>query len=186
MDGGGAPSPLLTCAPVPGAARRGAGRGQRGPQMKLCCSRDGAVVTSSPSGRRGPGFDPAARAVARRALQPPARPRARGLGCRLPGCAPSAPGRSGRPSARSGPLSGKGLPQPGRVGAEEVQTSLSSALGGGVGVRGAQRAEAPGETHSAHKQSRGGGRGESFAVWCCPARRSCQKAECSRVLPNNA
>ncbi|XP_078303844.1 uncharacterized protein LOC144616581 [Panthera onca] len=84
----GAPGPRLTCTLDPGAARRGAGRWAQASaarRLKLCCSRDGAVVTSSRSGRRGPGCDPAARAVARRALQPPARPPAPPALAR-PGC----------------------------------------------------------------------------------------------------
>lgn len=60
---------------IPGQLRGGAGRNSSATsRLKLCCSRDGAVVTSSPSRRRGPGCDPAARAAARRALQPPAPP----------------------------------------------------------------------------------------------------------------
>lgn len=68
-----------------GSRGRSEGRGaqaSKARRLKLCCSRDGAVVTSSLNGWRGPGRDPAARAVARRALQPPAPPALRALGCR--------------------------------------------------------------------------------------------------------
>lgn len=104
----GAPSPRLTCALDPGAAGRGAGCGAQASaarRLKLCCSRDGAVVTSSRSGRRGPACDPAARAVARRALQRPARApalRAPGgpgadSGSARAGLRGAAGGRGGRP-----------------------------------------------------------------------------------------
>lgn len=69
------------------------GRGAQGSaarRLKLCCSRDGAVVTSSRSRLRGPGCDPATRAAARRALQPPASApdsACPGPGARAPPCA---------------------------------------------------------------------------------------------------
>lgn len=88
--------PGLTCNfGFPGSS---AGLGAQGAgRPKLCSSRDGAVVTSSPS------CDPAARTAALRAPQPPARPRPRLCGFARRGCTP--PHRPGegkvapRPSA---------------------------------------------------------------------------------------
>lgn len=113
--------------------------------------------------------------------RPPVRPSARALrasGAVSLAARPRLRGAAGGRPPRLDP-SGKGWHRPGRVCAEEVQTSLFSGLEGGVGVQGPQRAEVPGETHPTHKQSSGGGRRESFSVWCCLARRSGQKAECS-------
>lgn len=138
-------APRLTCALDPGAARRGAGLGaqaSRARRLKLCCSRDGAVVTSSRSGWRGPGGDPAARAVARRALQPPAPPALRALGC-----------GGKRATVRLRP-SGGGSLQPGRFRAKMCWIRED-----GVGVPG-PRTGVPRKT----KDGKGGR--ESFSVWC--------------------
>lgn len=185
--GGGAPRPRLTCAPVPGAARRGAGRGQGGPQIKLCCSRDGAVVTSSPSGRRGPGFDPAARAVARRALQPPARPPARS-GPRVPSPWLRALGSREKRAAVRRVWTPLGKAGPNRVGSalKKCSGACSRVWKVVLGFRGPREPRFQEKTHPTHKQSSGGGRRESFSVWCCLARRSCQRAACSvlcQIMP---
>lgn len=67
--------PRLTCTLDLWVAPRGRGtQASATRRLKLCCSRDGAVVTSSPRRRRGQGCDPAASAAARRTLQPPAPP----------------------------------------------------------------------------------------------------------------
>lgn len=74
-SGKGTRQPPLTCTLDPGAVLRGAGSRRVGPaDSNFVAHWDGAVVTSSPSGRCGPGCDPAASAAARRAQQPPAPP----------------------------------------------------------------------------------------------------------------
>lgn len=55
-----------------------------------------------------------------------------------------------------------------------------------LGFRGPREPRFQEKTHPTHKQSSGGGRRESFSVWCCLARRSCQRAACSvlcQIMP---
>lgn len=106
---GGAPSPATHLRARSRGRSEGCGaQASRARRLKLCCSRDGAVVTSSRRGWCGPGGDPAARAVARRALQPPAPPALRALG------------RGGKRTAVRLRPSGGGSFQPGRFRAEDV------------------------------------------------------------------
>lgn len=66
---------------IPGRLGGARGAGEQGPQTQTLLSLSGRRSRhSSRSGWRGPGGDPAARAVARRALQPPAPPALRALG----------------------------------------------------------------------------------------------------------
>lgn len=129
---------------IPGPLRRvrGAGRRRARPadtarRLKLCCSRDGAVVTSSRSGWRGPGCGPAARARWR--AGPCSRPRPRL-------CAPSAAGGRGQRSAEPAPLAVKLAPA-GSFSRRRSEVAPPLRLGGGdgVGVQG-PKAEVPGET----------------------------------------